>query len=75
MKITFEIDDKKDYQKYRSLLFGEEAMIALSEIVDLMYEYYHHPEDNPEFKIETVREQIENIIKSHNIDLDGINVR
>ena len=75
MKITFEIDDKKDYQKYRSLLFGEEAMIALSEIVDLMYEYYHYSEDKPEFKIETVREQIENIIKSHNIDLDGINVR
>lgn len=75
MKITIELDDKKDKDKYRGLLFGEEALMALAEIVDLMYEYYHHPEDNPEFNVDYVRQQIENIIRDHNIDLEGINVR
>ena len=75
MKITFELDDKKDNIKYSSLLFGEEAMIALAEIVDLMYEYYHHPNDYPEFTVDWIRTEIERIIKEHNIDLEGINVR
>ena len=74
MKITIELDTKKDRNDYKALLFGSEALAALAEIVDLLYDYYHHPEDNPEFTIGLARFKIEEIIKSHNIDLEEVNL-